>query len=315
MLVRRAIYSASIYQYCKRISPQFLVVPNDILVAPIPAPTPSPIPAAFQYHMSTTASLSILSRNNPTRQSPFPPTKMAGVVGVRRSKRLRGIAADASNGSEDDLVESSTSTSTFRTKAKAKGQAKTTGKKTRVSSRTVKKNTPPTKRRNKTKSTIPKTNQAGAAEFPVCLPRTREDELKQEQQQQHPSNKLEVIGVDEAGRGPLAGPVVAAAAIIPTDIPGITDSKKITKEEIREELYEKIISSPNARWAVAIGDATRIDEINILQATLESMRNAVQSIIVERRIRKTSKEDVECNSNSEETNNGIDIYMSYGGEN
>jgi hypothetical protein len=161
MLVRRAIYSASIYQYCKRISPQFLVVPNGILAAPIPAP----IPSAFQYHMSTTASLSILSRNNPTRQSPFPPTKMAGVVGVRRSKRLRGIAADASNGSEDDLVESSTSTSTFRTKAKAKGQAKTTGKNTSIE-QGCKENTLPTKRRNKTKSTISKHKSSWGSRIP-----------------------------------------------------------------------------------------------------------------------------------------------------
>jgi ribonuclease HII len=85
--------------------------------------------------------------------------------------------------------------------------------------------------------------------------------------------------VDEAGRGPLAGPVVAAAAIIPTNIPGITDSKKLTKEEDREVLYEKIVSSPNARWAIAISDAKRIDEINILQATLEAMKAAVQATI------------------------------------
>jgi ribonuclease HII len=87
------------------------------------------------------------------------------------------------------------------------------------------------------------------------------------------------MGIDEAGRGPLAGPVVAAAAIIPTDIPGITDSKKITKEDTREELYEEIVSSPNARWAVAIGDAARVDEVNILQATLECMRNAARGLM------------------------------------
>lgn len=75
------------------------------------------------------------------------------------------------------------------------------------------------------------------------------------------------------------GPVVAAAAIIPTDIEGITDSKKLTKEEVREELYEKIVTSPNARWAVAIGDAKRIDEINILQTTLECMRNAAIAVM------------------------------------
>lgn len=111
--------------------------------------------------------------------------------------------------------------------------------------------------------------------FKDCLPRTREKELLLI----HSPTNLQVIGIDEAGRGPLAGPVVAAAAIIPTDIPGVMDSKKLTKEEDREELYEKIISSPNARWCIAIGDAGRIDEINILQATLECMRNATMGVL------------------------------------
>jgi ribonuclease HII len=105
------------------------------------------------------------------------------------------------------------------------------------------------------------------------LPHTREKEL------QSSTPNLQIMGIDEAGRGPLAGPVVAAAAIIPTDIPGVVDSKKLTKEQDREELYEKIISSPNARWAVAIGDARRIDEMNILQTTLECMRNAARGIL------------------------------------
>mmetsp|Transcript_13522 Transcript_13522/g.25376 ORF Transcript_13522/g.25376 Transcript_13522/m.25376 type:complete len:479 (-) Transcript_13522:2475-3911(-) len=107
------------------------------------------------------------------------------------------------------------------------------------------------------------------------LPRTREKELRLA----HNIPNLQVIGIDEAGRGPLAGPVVAAAAIIPTDIPGVMDSKKLTKEEDREALYDQITSSPNARWSVAIGDASRIDEINILQATLECMRNAANGVM------------------------------------
>ncbi|EED92664.1 predicted protein, partial [Thalassiosira pseudonana CCMP1335] len=88
-----------------------------------------------------------------------------------------------------------------------------------------------------------------------------------------------VVGVDEAGRGPLAGPVVAAAAIVPTNIEGVIDSKKITKEEDRERLYEELVSSPGIRYAVAIVSAQRIDEINILQATLEGMRMAVQGVM------------------------------------
>mmetsp|Transcript_559 Transcript_559/g.850 ORF Transcript_559/g.850 Transcript_559/m.850 type:complete len:262 (+) Transcript_559:1648-2433(+) len=88
-----------------------------------------------------------------------------------------------------------------------------------------------------------------------------------------------VMGIDEAGRGPLAGPVVAAAALVPQNISGVVDSKKLTKEATREELYEQIVASPNVVWAVAIVDAARIDEINILQATLEGMRMAATQVI------------------------------------
>jgi ribonuclease HII len=88
-----------------------------------------------------------------------------------------------------------------------------------------------------------------------------------------------VMGIDEAGRGPLAGPVVAAAAVVPTNLPGVVDSKKITDEAKREELYESIVASTNVRWAVAIVDASTIDEINILQATLLGMRMAAQAVL------------------------------------
>mmetsp|Transcript_27209 Transcript_27209/g.56682 ORF Transcript_27209/g.56682 Transcript_27209/m.56682 type:complete len:445 (-) Transcript_27209:52-1386(-) len=109
------------------------------------------------------------------------------------------------------------------------------------------------------------------------LPRTRERQLQYAHDD--PSTNLVVIGVDEAGRGPLAGPVVAAAAIVPTNIAGIIDSKKITKEEERERLYEELVASPGIRYAVAIVNAQRIDEINILQATLEGMRMAVEGVM------------------------------------
>ena len=116
------------------------------------------------------------------------------------------------------------------------------------------------------------TNKATSADN-YCLPRTRELQLKSKQ----PS--LTVIGVDEAGRGPLAGPVVAAACFAPTNIAGIIDSKKITKEEERERLYEELIVSPGIIYAVAVVSARRIDEINILQATLEGMRMAVEGVM------------------------------------
>lgn len=87
--------------------------------------------------------------------------------------------------------------------------------------------------------------------------------------------------IDEAGRGPLAGPVVAAAVIVPYDVVGIVDSKQITKEDDREALYEQLIAMEGIRWAVSVIDAARIDEVNILQATLEGMRSAAQAVMGE----------------------------------
>ncbi|MCB7067598.1 ribonuclease HII [Enterocloster citroniae] len=84
-----------------------------------------------------------------------------------------------------------------------------------------------------------------------------------------------VCGIDEAGRGPLAGPVAAGAVILPKDcrIVYLNDSKKLS-EKRREELFEEI-KEKAAAWSVGIVSPARIDEINILQATYEAMRDAV----------------------------------------
>jgi ribonuclease HII len=93
--------------------------------------------------------------------------------------------------------------------------------------------------------------------------------------------KAIIAGVDEAGRGPLAGPVVAAAVILPPDasIPGLTDSKKLTAQQ-REDLLPVIRET-----ALAIGvgrtDVDTIDQINILQATLRAMRDAIADLGIE----------------------------------
>lgn len=89
-----------------------------------------------------------------------------------------------------------------------------------------------------------------------------------------------ICGIDEAGRGPLAGPVVAGAVILPKncEILYLNDSKKLSGKK-REELYDVIMEK-----AVAVGlgmvDEKRIDEINILQATYEAMREAIQKLSV-----------------------------------
>ena len=89
-----------------------------------------------------------------------------------------------------------------------------------------------------------------------------------------------ICGVDEAGRGPLAGPVCAAAVILPTDIdiPGLNDSKKLTDKK-RRELFP-IICEQAIAYGVAFADHTEIDEINILQATYLAMERAINQLSV-----------------------------------
>ncbi len=84
-----------------------------------------------------------------------------------------------------------------------------------------------------------------------------------------------VAGVDEAGRGPIAGPVVAASVILPPDcsIPGLDDSKKLTADA-REALYQAIVEKSVA-WSVAGEDPEAIDRFNILQASLRAMMRSV----------------------------------------
>jgi len=89
-----------------------------------------------------------------------------------------------------------------------------------------------------------------------------------------------VAGVDEAGRGPLAGPVVAAAVILPRDlhIPGINDSKKLSAAT-RDSLYDRIYADAMS-VGVGIIDSRSVDRINILQATLRAMEDAVGNLML-----------------------------------
>jgi ribonuclease HII len=103
------------------------------------------------------------------------------------------------------------------------------------------------------------------------------DMLTLELQAMHRGYRL-IAGVDEAGRGPLAGPVVAAAVILPDGLilPNVDDSKKLTAA-VRDELFE-IISNEALCVGVGIGDHLLVDSINILQATLSAMRDAILSL-------------------------------------
>ncbi len=87
-----------------------------------------------------------------------------------------------------------------------------------------------------------------------------------------------ICGIDEAGRGPLAGPVVAGAVILPKDcdILYLNDSKQLSEKK-REELYTAILEKALC-WGVGYASPQRIDEINILQATYEAMREAISKL-------------------------------------
>jgi ribonuclease HII len=103
-------------------------------------------------------------------------------------------------------------------------------------------------------------------------------QMSRYEQELYTQNIQYIAGVDEVGRGPLAGPVVAASVILPRDayIPGLNDSKKLSESK-REELYEQIISC-----AVSIGigivSAEETDQLNIYQATKKAMMEAVKQL-------------------------------------
>lgn len=104
------------------------------------------------------------------------------------------------------------------------------------------------------------------------------NEMSRYEHEQRQAGKTYIVGIDEVGRGPLAGPVVACAVVLPEDIflPGLDDSKKVPPAE-RERLYDRIVQEASA---IGIGtvDAERIDQINILEATKEAMKLAIAAI-------------------------------------
>ena len=95
------------------------------------------------------------------------------------------------------------------------------------------------------------------------------------------SDHQALCGIDEVGRGPFAGPVVAGAVILPKDHPilYLNDSKKLSEKK-REELYEVILKEAVAT-GIGMASPARIDEINILQATYEAMRMAISNLSVQ----------------------------------
>lgn len=95
----------------------------------------------------------------------------------------------------------------------------------------------------------------------------------------HARGLKSVAGVDEAGRGPLAGPVAAAAVVVPKGFscPGLDDSKKLTAAR-RERIYELLVEMPDLHWSLAYAEREEIDRINILRATHAAMARAVKGL-------------------------------------
>lgn len=108
-----------------------------------------------------------------------------------------------------------------------------------------------------------------------------------------------ICGVDEAGRGPLAGPVCAAAVILPPhlEIPGLTDSKKLTDKK-RRELFP-IIQEQALAWGIGWASEQEIDEINILQATFLAMKRAMEQLAL--------KPDLALIDGNRETDFGVPV--------
>ncbi len=108
----------------------------------------------------------------------------------------------------------------------------------------------------------------------------RLNNLKKEELTLYNENVKYICGIDEAGRGPLAGPVVIGAVILPVDslIEGVNDSKKVSEKK-REKVFEEIISQAIS-YNVGIVDQNTIDEINILNATKLGVKKAIEGLEV-----------------------------------
>ena len=210
--------------------------------------------------------------------------RTATTTTLRRSARLRSIAPKAT-AIADPNFRSSSSSSSSPLSSFSRPLTNNTNKRQRRSKLTATATTSdqPDKivadkivKKTKTNEKEKNTDRKNSNDDEIsCLPRNEEISILSSS-----SSKVQfVVGVDEAGRGPLAGPVVVAAAMVPNDINGITDSKKITKEDDREDLYNAIVNSSDVRWAVAVMDAPFIDRVNILQATMRGMAACTTALI------------------------------------
>lgn len=109
--------------------------------------------------------------------------------------------------------------------------------------------------------------------------RRRLHQLTQKERDERAAGYSHIAGVDEAGRGPLAGPVVAAACMIPDGLlfPGLKDSKQLTAIQ-REHLFIQLTSDPRIAFGIGVVESFEIDRVNIFQATIQAMLQAVAAL-------------------------------------
>lgn len=178
-----------------------------------------------------------------------------------KRQKLSAPKTEQKEESDDDYIEPQVTC--IKSKSRSKGSKKEHSKK--------RKSTKPKKK----KKTAKKSNSKSPSNEGSLI-----DNLKAKHLELQQSGYRCVVGVDEAGRGPLAGPVVIAAAFVPIDvrIAGITDSKKINEEEEREKLYAEIMATPSIKYSVTVLDHQVIDEYNILEASMMGMRECVQKL-------------------------------------
>lgn len=111
------------------------------------------------------------------------------------------------------------------------------------------------------------------------LEKTRLYEMFRYERQLQSQGSGRIAGIDEAGRGPLAGPVVAAACLLPEGavLPGLNDSKQVLEVD-RERLFQLITTLENCEWAIGVASAMEIDRINILKASFLAMYRALEQL-------------------------------------
>lgn len=210
-----------------------------------------------------------------------------------RKRKARGTSGDVA--AEEAIAAVAASVSSGKAKGKRKASSAAADSAAETDATAVVEDAPAASKRAKTAASAKKApaaskkkaSKAGAAgataaSIPSALFKfgTLSRELEEELRLSRPGGASTVlIGVDEAGRGPLAGPVVCAAAFVPAGVvvEGVHDSKKMSEAE-REAAFAALTAHPMVRHAVAILEHTEIDQINILEATMRGMQRAAEAL-------------------------------------